>query len=162
MGRPSNNQRDAAPDVTTQSQPPAGAPDAATSDDTAANVPKVVESSAGAVQPADSAGAAATAPATSSADDDAGTSGDDDSDDGDDGDALPPPPPVKRSRAVVEATVAKGRTVQDVDGFNRRPGQTVRVPAADHGRLIELGFLAKPERAIVVPAKKGPSITRGS
>lgn len=78
----------------------------------------------------------------------------------------PPTPPVvsrRHERAVISAVVAKGRTVQDVDGVNRKAGQSVRVPAADHDRLLDLGFLAKPERQIVVPSpKKGPSITRGS
>ncbi|NID15386.1 hypothetical protein [Luteibacter yeojuensis] len=76
-----------------------------------------------------------------------------------------PPPVVSRhhDRGVISAVVAKGRTVQDVDGVNRKAGQSVRVPVADHERLLDLGFLAKPERQIVVPSpKKGPSITRGS
>lgn len=65
---------------------------------------------------------------------------------------------VKRDH--VECTVAKGRTVQDADGKHRRAGESVRVHTDDYGRLVELGFIAKPERKFVAPAKKGPSVTR--
>jgi hypothetical protein len=64
-------------------------------------------------------------------------------------------------RGHVECTVAKGRTVQDADGMHRRAGESVRVHTDDYDRLVELGFIAKPERKFVAPAKKGPSVTRG-
>lgn len=64
-------------------------------------------------------------------------------------------------RGHVECTVAKGRTVQDADGKHRRAGESVRVHTDDYDRLVELGFIAKPERKFVAPAKKGPSVTRG-
>jgi len=145
MGRPSNNQRSAGP---------AGAPESAQVDSVDTTPPE--KESAAVIDEADGtvvAGAASdAAPAIDppAEDDDADTDADAAEDAAED------------EVEVVEASVAKGRTVQDVDGTNRRPGQTVRVPAADHGRLVELGFLAKPARSIVVPVKKGPSVTRGS
>jgi hypothetical protein len=66
---------------------------------------------------------------------------------------------------LVRVTVATGRSVTDVSGKQKGPGEEANVPAADIRWLRKLGFiLGKDEEAIAytgrftITAKDGPSV----
>ncbi len=57
---------------------------------------------------------------------------------------------------LVKAIVARGRTVQDVDGKSHRAGEEVELPAPDIARLRSRGFLTDPDRP-AIPLADGPT-----
>lgn len=58
---------------------------------------------------------------------------------------------------LVEAVVARGRSVVDGTGKRRLAGETAQVLAGEVGSLRELGYLVDP-KAVEVPAQKGPKL----
>jgi hypothetical protein len=59
------------------------------------------------------------------------------------------------SGRLVKATVARGRTVLDMDGKRRQAGAEIELPAEDVKRLRGIGFLVDP-KAPVIPLADGP------
>jgi hypothetical protein len=66
--------------------------------------------------------------------------------------------PVAR---LVPATVARGRTVVDLDGKSFAAGQEVNLPSADVDRLRARGFLVDPKKP-VIPLADGPTFGSAS
>ncbi len=66
--------------------------------------------------------------------------------------------------SVVEAVVARGRTVVGVDKKSRRAGETVKVPSAEAEALTRLGFLVdgdvveKPQAGPHIRVSAGPGV----
>lgn len=70
--------------------------------------------------------------------------------------AAPATPATKAPSRLVKATVARGRTVHDLDGKRLRAGEEIELPAEDVARLRGTGFLVDP-KAPVIPLADGPS-----
>lgn len=62
------------------------------------------------------------------------------------------------SANLVEAVVARGRSVIDGTGERRLAGEVAKVPASEVKSLREFGFLVDP-KAAEIPVQKGPKIT---
>jgi hypothetical protein len=58
--------------------------------------------------------------------------------------------------ALIKATVARGRTVQDLTGKKHIAGEEVALPAADVARLRMRGFLVDPKKP-PIPLADGPT-----
>lgn len=61
------------------------------------------------------------------------------------------------SAQLVEAVVARGRSVVDGTGARKLAGETARVPPGEIRSLRELGFLVDP-KAREIPVQKGPKL----
>lgn len=57
---------------------------------------------------------------------------------------------------LLQAIVARGRTVQDLDGKKRVAGEEVSLPKADIDRLRARGFLVDPKKP-AIPLADGPT-----
>lgn len=64
--------------------------------------------------------------------------------------------PKEPTERLVAATVARGRTVHDLDGKRHIAGEEVSLPADEVKRLRGLGFLVDP-KAPVIRLANGPS-----
>jgi len=63
---------------------------------------------------------------------------------------------VKAASRLVAATVARGRTVVDLDGVRIGAGKEVSLPSADVDRLRARGFLVDPKKP-AIPLADGPT-----
>lgn len=61
------------------------------------------------------------------------------------------------SISLVEAVVARGRSVVDGTGARKVAGETARVPSGEVRSLRELGYLVDP-KAQEIPVQKGPKL----
>lgn len=61
------------------------------------------------------------------------------------------------STPLVEAVVARGRSIVDGTGARKTAGETARIPSGEVRALRDLGFLVDP-KAQEIPVQKGPKI----
>lgn len=67
------------------------------------------------------------------------------------------PAKVAPKEQLVAATVARGRTVMDLDGKRHAAGAEVSLPAVEVARLRGRGFLIDPKKAVIKLVSDGPT-----